>query len=488
MGLSPHEYRDLLSTALSHAVDSDTIEPDVRTLFTPTTHRRALDPDATVVQGGRGVGKTVWFKALQDDALRRLAAEEYHLTRLNAIEPRAGYGTELVPGKYPSQRTLGHLVTRFQHTEDIWTAVVLHSFGYAETSRLADWSDRVQWVLDNPEPVERALAKADEEAGARGFTVLFLFDALDRLHSRRDIADRLVGGILKVALDLRTRTRNLRAKVFIRHDMFDSVKLNFPDASKLTANAADLTWSPTSLYGLLFHQLGNSGTPLSEMFIESTRSTGQWNRNPLRNTPARSLIADHEEQRKLFADIAGPYMGKDHRKGITYTWLPNHLTDGLGQVSPRSFLSALTTATEVTREKYHAHTTALHWDGIRQGVQTASGIRVTEIREDIPWVSTAIEPLAGLQVPIEQAEVIQRWTERDLRDELDRLSESTAQNDAEKMAAPTGPLTTDYSALIGELIELGVMSRRANGKLDLPDVYRIAFDLGRKGGVPRIRP
>ncbi|QTR01498.1 hypothetical protein J7S33_19125, partial [Saccharothrix algeriensis] len=87
----------------------------------------------------------------------------------------------------------------------------------------------------------------------------------------------------------------------------------------------------------------------------------------------------------------------------------------------------------MTREKYHAHATALHWDGIRQGVQTASGIRVTEIREDIPWVSTAIEPLAGLQVPIEQAEVIQRWTERDLRDELDRLSESTAQNDAEKM-------------------------------------------------------
>jgi hypothetical protein len=26
---------------------------------------------------------------------------------------------------------------------------------------------------------------------------------------------------------------------------------------------------------------------------------------------------------------------------------------------------------------------------------------------------------------------------------------------------------------------------RSDGRLDLPDVYRIAFGLGRKGGVPR---
>lgn len=30
-------------------------------------------------------------------------------------------------------------------------------------------------------------------------------------------------------------------------------------------------------------------------------------------------------------------------------------------------------------------------------------------------------------------------------------------------------------------------ARRVNGKLDLPDVYRIGFDLGRKGGVPGIQ-
>jgi hypothetical protein len=35
--------------------------------------------------------------------------------------------------------------------------------------------------------------------------------------------------------------------------------------------------------------------------------------------------------------------------------------------------------------------------------------------------------------------------------------------------------------------DLKAATRRVNGKLDLPDVYRIGFDLGRKGGVPCIQ-
>jgi hypothetical protein len=51
----------------------------------------------------------------------------------------------------------------------------------------------------------------------------------------------------------------------------------------------------------------------------------------------------------------------------------------------------------------------------------------------------------------------------------------------------TGPLNTDYEELIAELVNLGVMTVRSNKKIDLPDVFRIAFDIGRKGGVPRVK-
>lgn len=481
------EYRELLRAALPPVVDADTIEPALRTLFTPDGHRNALDPDVTVVRGGRGVGKTVWFKALQNNTLRGLAAEHYRLERLTRIEPLPGFGSERT-SQYPSQRVLEHLINNNAEPKDIWTAVALVAFGVKEVKEQDSWQARVQWLQSHPEEAEQALITADDEARDRGITKLLLFDALDRLHSKRVYTDALVRGILQLALDLRTSTRRLRAKVFIRPDMFSEAQLNFSDASKLTANAADLTWSPTSLYGLLFHHLGNADSSHAKEFRNETGWTVS---HQGIDVAPRSLFGDRSRQQELFTQLAGRYMGTDHRKGYTYTWLPNHLTDGKGQVSPRSFLSALLTATKNTETDFPSSKSALHWDAIRQGVQAASKIRVDEVKEDIPWVHTAIEPLRGLQVPIEQIDVERRWSESNLSTDLAKLDDATKSDDESvdgSKPPPTGPLHTAYTDLIQELIALGVMTRRTNGKLDLPDVYRIAFDLGRKGGVPRVRP
>jgi hypothetical protein len=108
--LAAAEYRQLISAALAAATDADTVDPAPRTLFTPDRHRQALDPDATVVRGARGAGKTVWFKALQDRALRALAATDYQLERLKSVDPLVGYGTELRPGTYPGPGSLRQLL------------------------------------------------------------------------------------------------------------------------------------------------------------------------------------------------------------------------------------------------------------------------------------------------------------------------------------------------------------------------------------------
>jgi hypothetical protein len=265
VNLTSRQYRELLGSALPAAVDADTLEPNPRTLFTPSAHRRALEPEVTVVRGARGVGKTVWFKALQDQLLRKVAADEYQLPRLNGITTHPVFGSGLAPESYPGPAVLEGLVERADPTQ-IWTAVVLAALGVAEVVELPSWERRVGWVKENPELSDRALARADADASASGTYHLLLFDALDRLHPSRERADRLVAGILRLALDLRTRTRSLRGKVFIRHDMLYSASLNFPDASKLLSNAADLTWHEPNLYGLLFYYLGNGESGHSGAF------------------------------------------------------------------------------------------------------------------------------------------------------------------------------------------------------------------------------
>lgn len=479
--MSTTNYRDLLQHALPDTPDADTVEIDINTLFTPRRHRSALEPDVTVVRGGRGVGKTVWFKTLLQKKLRDLAADEYQLPRLLEVDPLEGFGSERKLESYPSRAVLEDLLAKDIRPVNIWRAVALKALNAPELAPLDDWGSRVRWIEQHPERAERALNRIDREAGADATTRLFVFDALDRLHENRGSADRLTGSILQFALDLRIETRNLRAKVFIRDDMLESSRAHFPDSSKLVSNAVDLTWAQVDLYGLLFQHLGNANHELSDQF---RKSTGKWQEKTDRYVPPPELTADADVQRDLLNRIAGPFMGPNHRRGRTYNWLPNHLADGRGQTSPRSFLVALRTATDETVGTYNGHPHPLHWEAIKQGVQKASRTRIAEMEEDLPWVATAVEPLEGLQVPIDQDEVLRRWRESELDARLRNLTENASEHEDVR----TGPQhPDDFPKLVDEMISLGVMTRRANGKIDLPDVYRIGFKLGRKGGVPRVR-
>lgn len=471
--VSPQEYRQLLTTALGNAFDADTADPDLRRLFTPDSHRLALDPDVTVVRGARGSGKTVWFKVLSDDGLRRIAADAYRLPRLLSAH---GFGTALAPDFYPSSEILRPLLSSGVEPSEVWTAVVLVALEIPDLIALDTWNDRVSWVRMNPEAYARALSEKDRELSQSDSTQLLLFDGLEHLHSDRQIADLMVTGLLKTALGLRLRTKRVRAKVFIRPDMYESAPRNFADASKLGANAADLTWSTENLYGLLFHLLGNGSGPSAEAFRSAT---GQWREaTENRFTAPQEVIADSTRQEEIFVTLAGHYMGNNNRKGYTYPWLPNHLQDGNWQVSPRSFLRAVSKAAEVTRDKFVGYGLALHHDAIREGVQFASQVRVNEIKEDIRWAAVAGELLAGQQVPIDLDAIVECWTAADLASRLERLYASESEGTGPKNAG-------DYAGLVDQLVELGVMSWRSTGKIDLPDVYRIAFDIGRKGGVRR---
>jgi hypothetical protein len=472
--LSPDQYRALLSTALDGATDSDTSGPNTRTLYTPFLHRQALDPNVTIVLGGRGVGKTVWFQALQDSELRALAVNRYQMPVLDRVVASPGFGTT-IRREYPSQRRLQTLIKDFS-AEDIWTAVALFGFRAEELTRLNDWSERVRWVSENPGGVEDRMLEIDEAAGDAGQIRLLLFDAMDRLNSDRSVADRLTNGVMRLALTLRTSTRNLRAKIFIREDMFESAGSDFPDASKLTNNKVDLRWDPQSLYSLLFHQMSSADTPLATAFSD----IASWQ-------PGKA--GTKEELEITLGLIASQHMGTNHRKGLTYTWIPNHLADGRGQVSPRSFLSALNEANMQSRASHSGHGKALHWDAIRNGVQKASSIRVLEVGEDTPWVTSALQPLRGQQVPIEAEQVLTLWEEADLNVVLDnqRARTTALPEDDEAESLPTGPTSTRYVDLIENLKDFGMFTTRADGRLDLPDVYRIAFGVGRRGGVPLLK-
>jgi len=491
--LNPQALRDLLIKAfeiLPEDMSSHGSAPDPRFVYLPPAHVKALRPDAMVVVGMRGAGKSFWWAALQDPRIRVLVSRLGRAEIGEQTQVAAGFGETPSIQSYPDRDTLAKLLRERVEPRLIWRTVMAHSLApdTHPIHRVSSWSERVAWVKDNPEPVANLLVTRDLELDQQGTWFLVLFDALDRSASNWKDMNRLIRGLLETALDFRSY-RRLRVKCFLRTDQLDESRVaDFPDASKVLSAKVELSWPRPELYGLLWQYLANVSSPEAEGFREvaKNRFDAGWTRIRLENLDVWRMAPEWRDaedvQRSLFHALAGQVMGRDRRRGFPYTWIPGHLADGHGRTSPRSFLAALREAADDTRLRYPNHDTALHYESIKRGVQRASQIRVRELKEDYPWVDLLMEPLRGMNVPLKFDDVKRRWQEADALNRIIRR----VQDKEERL--PPAHLEDGPDGIRQDLEDLGIFYRMSDGRVNIPDVFRLGYGLGRRGGVKPPQP
>ena len=459
--------------------------PKPEHVYLPPSHLKAMDPDNMLVTGMRGAGKTFWWSALQNPDVRRLIGQPHKRSTLTEnTEVRAGFGIRPAPDEYPGKDVLRSLLKTGVEPRTIWRVVQVRQLAKGDhpIRRLESWSARATYVEEHPETIERLFYDKDTELDRRGVHSLLLFDALDRCSDDWAIMYRLIRGLMQHALDMRSYWR-LRVKMFLRSDQVDEARIaDFPDAAKVLSSAVELNWIRRDLYGLLWHYLANR--PNGGIF-RTFLWNGKWNSATVREqrlfTVPRRLVHNEDLQRQKFHDIAGPWMGRDRRRGFPYTWIPNHLGDTEGKVSPRSFLAALRTAAEDTANRHPDHDHALHYSSINRGVQQASKIRVREVREDYPWVNRVLEPLEGMVVPCDFRRISGRWRSRQV---IDHLKKEVGQDDVK---LPPQRLDRGAPGVREDLESLRVFQRLRDGRVNIPDVFRVGYGLGRRGGVKPVR-
>ncbi len=453
--------------------------PEPRFVHLPPSHTKALDPDAQVVVGMRGAGKSFWWAALQNERLRRLIAGRSHtLQAVERAEIYVGFGEKPDPDRYPGRDTLGDLLNSGYAPRLVWRTVVLHALSRGDTDVVGpgtDWASRVAYVDAHPEAAERFLNELDQRLDAKGRYALVLFDALDRSAPSWPTMHRLIRGLLENALDLRPY-RRLRLKAFLRSDQLDERRVaDFPDASKVFSTRVELSWPHRELYAMLFQYLGNADDDAFRQEVEEHFGY-RWDEVEGIFLPPQQLLRDEAAQRAVFHAITGPWMGRDRRRGFPYTWVPSHLADAHGRTSPRSFLAALRAAAEDADDRYPGHDFALHYESIKRGVQHASRIRRRELREDYPWVDALLEPLEGMVVPVAFDEIESVWRERGVISKLKRGSLGGEH-------LPPAHLEEGAVGLRRDLEDLGIFLRMKDSRVNIPDVFRVAYGLGRRGGV-----
>ena len=473
-------------------------------LFLPWPHRKALKLDCSLVIGARGVGKTAWARALlanQGDQPSAALPTEIFPYPLTVV---AGFSDQ-AQASHPSGGTFAQLMSDQDDPYSLWLAVLLRALGLDNTPTLPieSWAATLDWVRGHQEEAWAMLRKADQALLQKNRGLLLVFDALDRVSPDGDWlkVSAAIRALLRLVLELKGFKR-IHGKVSLRTDQYTRGNFtDLPDIAKIRATRVELLWSLTDLHGLLWQCLCN-GTPgeASEFFrawCQKASTLGEdsfvnkfmdFMQSPDEDDASHNIDVNHRWelptavrrdepiQRALFEKLAGRWMARDSRRGVPYTWIVNHLADAQGQSTPRSFLTAIRKAAEESRHRYRDAEYPLFYDGLKLGVQAASVNRIEELEEDYPWLPTIMKPFANrASVPMTEAVFDQDLSEafKSIPAGVPGLSERL----------PNDLRSQGVHGLITYLCQLGLLTQMKDERLNMPDIYRIGFKLGRKGGI-----
>ena len=444
-------------------------------------HAKALDPSIPVVVGSRGAGKSFWSGVLGQDETRQAAAIAYPRLGLDKLRVAFGF-TGAVGG--PNGISVDHLNecvpdnANISQAKDFWWATILVAAERARGKK-PKLKDLIK-IASDFEARESAVSEIEEDFSSNKTTLLVVYDALDTISNEWPRRRLLTEAFFQVMWAVRAYAR-LKIKVFMRPDQIDDDSLKFVELPKLRTGAVRLEWKTQDLYGLLFSRLALSpdgGDALNKLLAELSQSNATPESILKRNWV---LTSDEEQQSRAMSILAGPYMGpgpNGYKKGKTYDWPIKHLGDAYEEVTPRSFIGLIVAAASygsIPQDR------AITPDGIRHGLRNASKTRVDQLHLEFPWIKGVLAPLAGLLLPQSERQVYRVWQQA--------KTVKMVVNDASRRGyLPPFDNNSEPNevGLFLALRRIGVMFRRKDDRLDMPDLFRVAAKLLKKGSTAPI--
>lgn len=451
--------------------------PKLEELYAPQTHAAALDPGASIVLGSRGTGKSFWAGVLRDDELRKAAAIAYPQVGLGQLDVQFGF-TGLGSSEGIDKDQIDGCVAADAEAAEarvFWWATILRAIELS-AGRPAQRAADLLEVAADLEQREARISSYDAELRSRGRTLLVVYDALDTIASSWPRRSMLTQALLEVVWSMRA-WRAVRPKLFLRPDQLDDEGLRFVELPKLRNGAVRLTWYGTDLYGLLFARLvlGRAAEPFRRMLTTLGLSTAT--RDEILAWRWGLTYWEHH-QRHLMSSMAGEFMASGpyaSKKGKTYDWPLEHLSDAFHEVTPRAFLGLM-----IGAAKHGTPPTdrVISPEGIRHGLREASKTRVDQLHQEFPWIKGMLAPLAGILLPKSEVEVYDVWARAGTV--VRALEDASKHQYLPPFPEASNPSERDcYEAMA----RIGVMTRRKDGRLDMPDLFRVAAKLLKKGGT-----
>lgn len=474
--LTEDERRELLHQLKSLSADADSTNNISRVFLPLPEYRRIIDDNIVLVLGERGVGKSALFHFLQTKAR-------------GALESPGGVLHDWIVGfseagiEHPSTLVLEELVKDPHVAEGAARAFWLGHFAGRLSAIVGDtvpapkaverWRQNQTnprtWIDAFFDPTD-VIAWLDqvERQFASNRVVVVTYDHLDRIGVRnREVRRRLLPPLLALWLSFSNRYRAIRAKIFLRNDLFRESVPQTSDVSKLQSRAETIRWTTSALYRLLLRHMAASGSELRTWLERGSAGIELGNDKTLGWMPPEDF--GEPDQRAFMQHIVGRAMGEttDPRAGYPHRWVPAKLADANGAIVPRSMLILFASAADhaLAMGPKAGYTRLLKPEEMKAGLRQTSARRVNELAEEHPVV-VRLKNLAQSRLPLETTRAAEL-----LSTSLDTQDDGFG---------------TAGDRVLEALTDLGVVTRvrSKHGKeerIDLPEIYRLEFGIQRVG-------
>ena len=476
---------ELLSNMGSNGRAESEKSSDFCKMFYPVPEQmKALDPDVTLILGGRGSGKTSLFRAVAEFGLTQKFRILYPKARIP--ENCRWVGIDVVGKSVPNQTSLrsffGHPGLTEEQAHDFWQCLLVRGLwgeldkeGRDKCKSIRNASGNSVESLttsakDCSDVAGEALDRLDDRLEKAGRILFVGYDDLDLLVTNKGRAASTLIGFWAT----RSRRWNgIRAKLFMRSDIYRRFGVEGgPDLAKISANRVELNWSDESLLGLLAKRILNTD-------VEIWRKAFGLKRSQLHPDSELGLSLSSETTevlRSVVHGLLGPYMGAGPKKGATQTWIIDHIKDCQGNAVPRFLVRMFEYAAQLQLDNHYMGSTILAPTFLRQALTRISEEHVEASLHEWPWLTGFKQRITRLSklrnVPFER-----KSFEVQMRKTWNDPWENSAESPCE-----------DPGDFVPMLLEAGILRERKDGRLETTDLYLDGLGFKRKGGVRRRTP
>lgn len=451
--------------------------------FPVAEHLRLLNPEVVLVVGPRGSGKSQIARVMSDDHLFEAVARYAPAVRLPSGKSRWIAANSSGSEGFEPLGLRSFISNSGDSTEtirDLWFAYLVRTLRYelndVERRDLEDLFSppganieaiSTEFARLSTRPVV-ALDRLDARLNEQDRYLFVTYDELDTLGAGDwPLIEAGVRGLVAFWATYSRRWKRIRAKLFLRTDLYERhAKTGGADLAKLAAGRVDLTWNDRDLYGILLKRLANFDHELSN-YILSVKGVS-WETDPdLGKIPK---LRRWQDARPLVERMVGAHMGADKKKGLVFRWLIDHVRDGLGRALPRPFMQLIEEAArqELAHFKSLREPRLLEPAALRRALDRVSSDHVAQSRDEWPW-------LDAVKARLSSSALVPWDRDRD----VEKLLEGFAEQGSSTMPPFEGRDLLEY------LLEVGVLRRRPDGRIDAPDLFLSGLGLKRKGGVRR---